>query len=46
MPDTNVQADPMCLTSQLKFSPKKPVTSVSGRKIVATMVSRSWTSLV
>jgi len=31
----------MCLTSQPKFWPKKPVTKVSGRKIVARIVSCS-----
>ena len=30
----------MWRTSQPKFMPKKPVAKVSGRKIVATMVSR------
>ena len=36
-------AGPMWLISQLKFIPKNPVRTVSGRKIVATIVSRSCT---
>jgi hypothetical protein len=40
----NVHAPPMWLTSQPKFWPKKLVMTVSGRKMVATIVSRSCTS--
>jgi hypothetical protein len=36
----NATVDPTWLTIQPKFCPKKPVISVSGRKIGAAMVSR------
>jgi hypothetical protein len=39
-------AEPIWPISQAKFWPKKPVMTVSGRKIVATIVRRSWTSLL
>ena len=36
----NASAESMLPTSQPKFMPKKPVTKVIGRKIVATTVSQ------
>ena len=45
VPTQNAQAEPMLLTSQAKFCPKKPVRKVSGRKIVAMIASCFITTL-
>lgn len=44
-PPENVHAEPRWSIIQVKFIPKNPVSAESGRKIVATIVSRSCTSL-
>lgn len=41
----NAVRESMCRTSQPKFWPKKPVTSVSGNRIVAMTLRRSETAV-